>query len=112
MTLSFENYTHGTTITAIYPDPHTDFTYPALGLSGEAGEVCEKIKKHIRKNGNAPLTEALKADLVLELGDVLYYLARLALVCGVTLQEVAEQNQHKLLSRKDRDVLHGDGDNR
>ena len=33
--------------TVIYPREHM-VVYPALGLAGEAGEVCEKIKKVMR----------------------------------------------------------------
>ena len=87
--------------------------YPALGLAGEAGEVANKVKKYIRVDGiNAEFNHEEKKELVKELGDVLWYLAVLADECGYTLEEVAQMNINKLMSRKERGVLHGDGDNR
>lgn len=87
--------------------------YPALGLAGEAGEVANKVKKYIREDGIASeFTKKAREDVVKELGDVLWYLAVLSNECGYTLEEVAQLNINKLLSRKERGVLHGDGDNR
>jgi NTP pyrophosphatase (non-canonical NTP hydrolase) len=39
-----------------------------------------------------------KADLVEELGDVLFYVAVLALQLGYTLDQVSEMNYEKLMS--------------
>jgi NTP pyrophosphatase (non-canonical NTP hydrolase) len=80
--------------------------YCALGLVGEAGEVSEKIKKWHR-DGNLD-----QHSVVLELGDVLYYLTRLANAMGVTLEDVKIENIKKLTDRARRNVLHGSGDNR
>jgi NTP pyrophosphatase (non-canonical NTP hydrolase) len=81
--------------------------YPALGLAGEAGEVAEKIKKYYRDG------HQLDRDLIVkELGDVLWYLSALASGLDIELDEVAEMNIEKLASRKERNVLHGEGDNR
>jgi len=87
--------------------------YPALGLAGEAGEVANKLKKFIRKEGmTATMTDEEKVGVAKELGDVLWYVAVLSKELGLTLDEVAQMNINKLLSRKERGVLHGDGDNR
>ncbi len=90
---------------------HTDHSivYPTLGLTNEAGEVAGKIKKIFRdRNGeiSAEDREALKG----ELGDVLWYLTQICTELDLTLEEVAEANLVKLLSRQARGVLGGDGD--
>ncbi|MBP9772123.1 MAG: nucleoside triphosphate pyrophosphohydrolase family protein [Candidatus Pacebacteria bacterium] len=89
----------------------TNIAYPALALCGEAGEVAEKIKKIIRDNDGV-MTDDHKAELVKELGDVLFYLAYACCTYGLSLHDVANKNIEKVLSRRDRGVVHGDGDNR
>jgi NTP pyrophosphatase (non-canonical NTP hydrolase) len=66
----------------------------ALGLSGEAGEVADLVKKHIGHGHDLDVNK-----LKLELGDVLWYIAGLAHVLGLTLSEVAEANVAKLKRR-------------
>ena len=85
----------------------------ALGLAGETGEVLEKIKKMIRdKDGVfSPTPEDLE-ELKKELGDVLWYLSALAFYNGIDLDDVARANLDKLRSRKERNQIHGSGDNR
>lgn len=85
----------------------------ALGLAGETGEVLEKIKKMIRdKNGVFSPTPEDIAELKKELGDVLWYLSALAFYNGIDLDDVARANLEKLRSRKERNQIHGSGDNR
>ncbi len=97
--------------TAVYPDVGNNLIYPAIGLAGETGEVMEKIKKMMRDDGNR-LNDERREMIVKELGDVMWYVANLAAEIGVSLSEVAEKNLEKLRSRKERNVLHGDGDDR
>jgi NTP pyrophosphatase (non-canonical NTP hydrolase) len=97
--------------TATYPRAGEDMTYPALGLCGEAGEVAEKVKKTLRDDGGV-LSEERREALARELGDVLWYLAQLATEAGLDLETIAEDNLEKLLSRQERGVLRGSGDDR
>ncbi len=75
------------------------------------GEVAEKIKKVIRDD-NFEITEERRETLKKEIGDVLWYMAQLCTELDLSLEEVARLNIDKLQSRKKRDVLHGDGDER
>ena len=97
--------------TAVYPNAGTNLAYPTLGLCGEAGEVAEKIKKAMRDDGGI-LTDARREALASELGDVLWYLAQVSTEAGLDLDELAEANLAKLLSRQERNVLQGSGDDR
>lgn len=94
--------------TAIYKQP---IIYPTLGLAGEAGECAEKVKKLLRDDEGI-LTEERKALLVKEIGDCVWYIANLAADIDVKLSDVLKINLEKLLSRKERGALQGDGDNR
>ena len=96
--------------TAEYPR-EAWLVYPALGLAGEAGEVAEHVKKAIRDDGGT-VSDERRAALAKELGDVLWYLAGLASELGLDLEEIAQGNLEKLLSRQRRGVLSGSGDER
>lgn len=97
--------------TAIYPSKGKNIFYPTLGLTGEAGEVADKIKKIFRdKNGS--VSEEDKYEIKKELGDVLWYLAILSNEFGISLEDVAVENIKKIKSRLKRGVIGGSGDNR
>ncbi len=65
-----------------------------LGISGEAGECAKLIKKHLY-HGH-PLD---KEKLVKELGDVLWYVAVMALENRIELDVIARTNIQKLQAR-------------
>lgn len=111
MTLTFKEYQARAAETARYPGAGSNPIYPTLGLAGESGEVCEKVKKVIRDNGGNFDADAVSA-IKKELGDVLWYVARLAAELGLDMEEVAAENLSKLASRKERGQLHGSGDDR
>ena len=96
--------------TAEYPR-EARLAYPALGLAGEAGEVAEHAKKAIRDDGGI-VSEERRGKMAKELGDVLWYVAQLATELGLDLDEIAQGNLDKLLSRQQRGVLAGSGDDR
>lgn len=70
---------------------------PILGLVGETGEVVEHIKKSRRNGGRAKPLDLEKFKL--ELGDVLWYLTRLASEHGIELRSIATDNIEKLRVR-------------
>lgn len=99
--------------------------YTLLALGEEVGELQGKVAKHVRKSGgdahnslvDAVITEideakTLRQDIVKEAGDVLWNLANLLNDLGVSLEDCAKGNIDKLESRKKRDVIVGEGDNR
>lgn len=86
-----------------------------MGLAGEAGEACDKVKKFWRNLGTmnaANLTPEQRIDLIKEIGDVLWYAANLAEELGSSFNYVAELNLHKLADRRERNVIKSEGDNR
>lgn len=85
--------------------------YVATKLAGEAGEVAEKVGKILRDHDGI-LTEELAADLVLELGDVLWYSAATADEIGYTLEAIARANLDKLARRALAGTIKGSGDSR
>ena len=108
--LDFATYQLQAQTTAVYPGRgQGNYTYPALGLAGEPGEVCEKLKKAIRDEGGT-ITPERKALLAKELGDVLWYIAALSTELGLSLEEIASGNLSKLAARKAQNKIHGDGD--
>ena len=113
--------------------------YFALGLTGEVGEVANKLKKFWRdkyyttivemNNTNMGGNQISQDDLVIaatrrmfkneeldgirkELGDTLWYIAAIADSLGMRLSEVAYQNISKCKKRVETGTLHGTGDDR
>lgn len=95
--------------TAIYPREQA-IIYPTLGLTGEAGEVANKVKKLIRDGYEN--NKDYREELAKELGDCLWYISILADDIGFKLSDIANSNLDKLLDRANRGKLSGSGDNR
>ena len=70
------------------------------------GEVLGKYKKQVRGDGDK------YKEIRSELGDVMWYIARLFDMYDMTMIEVLHENFLKLTDRKERGVLKGDGDQR
>lgn len=90
---------------AIY-DKKFKIVYPSLGLTSEAGEVADKVKKWLRDG------KVDKEELAKEIGDVLWYCAILSDDLGFKLSDVAHLNMDKLKKRKATGKIRGSGDNR
>lgn len=109
--MDLNEYQELTKDTAIYPGQGETWglLYCSLGLANESGEVAGKVKKMMRDGESL---EDLRNKAISELGDTLWYLARLADELSISLDTVAKENITKLTSRKERGVLGGSGDDR
>jgi len=71
-----------------------DIIVAALGLTGEAGEFAEQVKKQIAQGH--PFS---KAKLSEEIGDVLWYCSLASDAIGISLDDIAQSNISKLRAR-------------
>jgi len=69
----------------------------AVGMSAEAGEFTEVIKKMIFQG--KPVNEENLFHLKRELGDVMWYVAQACMGLDISLDEVIEMNVEKLKAR-------------
>ena len=110
--MTFKEYDDFAKTTAIYPEDKK-VIYSAFGLAGEVGEIMEKLKKIITAGGDIQnMDNANKEEMKKELGDVIWYMSALSRDLGFNLEDIAKKNLEKLSSRKERGVIHGEGDNR
>ena len=65
-----------------------------MGLCGESGEVIDIVKKHLAQGH-----ELNKDKIIEELGDVCWYIAEIASVLNVKLEDVLKGNIDKLSKR-------------
>jgi NTP pyrophosphatase (non-canonical NTP hydrolase) len=108
--MNFNEYQIEASKSAKYPSAMS-YTYLALGLTNEAGEVAGKIKKMYRDNLGL-LNEETRTAILEECGDVLWYLSELVRSLDAKLEDVAQTNIDKLKSRVKRGVISGNGDSR
>lgn len=128
----FDEYQRIAETLATYDEGLFTLNYAISKLSGEAGEVAEKFGKMIRDEGfytptwveidgkqrrvlildDLHISDAKKNDFKKELGDIVWYVARIAGLLGIPLSRVFLGNLDKLGSRMDRGKLQGSGDDR
>ena len=99
--MNFEDYQSESGETALYPRRLSNLEYPTLGLTGEAGEVANIVKKIQRDHGGV-INDEIRTKLKDELGDVLWYISACADELGLTLTEIAQYNVNKLAKRHNR----------
>lgn len=113
--MNFNDYQRQALTTAYtdpdYKDTLMDTTIWVMGVAGEAGEVVEKWKKIVAYQ-SGKITPEDTEGLKKELGDIVWYIAVLANSLGLSFEEIMQLNVTKLKSRKQRDVIKGQGDNR
>ena len=71
-----------------------DLLHAAIGISGEAGELLDAVKKHLIYNKDLDVDNVIE-----ELGDLEFYMAALRQRLGVTRSEVLACNVSKLQKR-------------
>lgn len=108
--MNMKEYGKAAASTDRYPNTCKPWVY-ALGLAGEAGETCDKIKRVYRDKSGVFKAEE-REEIAKELGDVLWYVTRLGACLGYSLDEIADTNVKKLASRAERGTIKGSGDNR
>lgn len=93
------------------PDEIDRLSYAIHGLTGEAGELANKIKKVFRDD-DCVIRDEVREALRAELGDVLWYVGAVATELDLSLSTVAQENLDKLGGRRERGTLDGSGDHR
>ena len=68
-----------------------------VGINAEGGEFLEIIKKMIFQG--KPWNEDNREHLIIELGDVMWYVAQATQALGVSMEEVLDNNIRKLSKR-------------
>ena len=99
MTLTFDDFE--ASLQDTYTHRPDSLTYAMLGLAGETGEVVEKYKKAMRVlvPGQIPDSD-FALDIANELGDVLWYVARICQELEIPMRDVAQMNIAKLAARR------------
>ena len=115
MTIDFKRYEHF--VDAVTSDSSKDFkslvdrlgdldrqganierlTTAAVGVSAESGEFLEIVKKMVFQG--KPWDEHNRKHLIIELGDILWYVAQATQALGVDFDTVIEMNIEKLEKR-------------
>lgn len=77
-----------------------------VAMAGEAGEVCDAIKKYnrlrdkIQQTNGAKTMEAAIEDIGMEIGDTAIYLDLLARRAGTTLEECIRKTFNRVSERE------------
>ena len=115
MTIDFDKYSHF--VDAVTSDSSKDFvaladrlveldreganierlTTAGVGLAAESGEFLEIVKKMVFQG--KPWDDANREHLLIELGDIMWYVSQATQALGVSFDEVIEMNIKKLEKR-------------
>jgi len=68
-----------------------------VGINAEGGEFLEIVKKMIFQG--KPWNQDNREHLIIELGDIMWYVAQACLALGISFDEVLERNVKKLEKR-------------
>ena len=113
--VDFDRYTHF--VDAVTSTPSKDFkslidrlgeldreganierlTTASVGLAAESGEFLEIVKKMVFQG--KPWNSDNREHLIIELGDVMWYVAQACMALDISFDEVIEMNVDKLQAR-------------
>ncbi len=68
-----------------------------VGINAEGGEFLEIIKKMVFQG--KPWNDDNREHLIIELGDIMWYVAQACNALGITMDEVVATNVNKLMKR-------------
>jgi len=71
-----------------------DLLHMAVGVSGEAGELLDAVKKAVIYNKEMDLENVIE-----ELGDLEFYMSKIRQIVGITREEILKHNIDKLSIR-------------
>ena len=71
-----------------------DLLHMAVGVSGEAGELLDAVKKAVIYNKEMDLE-----NIIEELGDLEFYMSKIRQIVGITREEILQRNIDKLSVR-------------
>jgi len=91
--LSNDDYQHWVVAQDRCPKEH-QFAHAFTGLAGECGEVIELYTKALRD-----FKVVSRTDLASELGDVIWFVTRIARLYDIELQDLIDGNVAKLTER-------------
>lgn len=92
--MNIDDYQFLANRTAKQGDEKHDLIHAALGLTGEAGEFADVVKKHTIYDQELNREHAIE-----EVGDLLWYVALACETLGVRMSDVARGNIDKLQRR-------------
>ena len=115
MTIDFDKYSHF--VDTVTSDSSKDFVYLAdrlveldqkganierlttagVGLAAESGEFLEIVKKMVFQG--KPWNDDNRKHLIIELGDVMWYVAQACMALDISFDDVIEGNIKKLEKR-------------
>lgn len=93
---------------AVYTNPN----YPLFAFVEETGEFFGKLAKQARGDAGYQDTEKLNSMIRKEMGDILWNIANICNDRGWQMGDIAAENIDKLVDRKARNTIRGDGDAR
>ena len=103
-----EQYQQAVNLFARIPSACPELLLRVVELNEEAGEVAGKIKRYYNGHKSPPEEQ----EVMKELGDVMWNVARICTLLGTNLSAVMQMNIDKLNQRAQNGTIIGTGDER